>query len=99
MHHSSDTGKKFDEKPVSDATTPVMIQISTRTQSLLDSLKNHPDDSYDAVILRLCSREDSDAPLSDETLKEIEESLANLRKGIFHTHEKIVQELVAGKKK
>lgn len=100
MHRSSDTGKKPDVKAVADEPTPVMIRISTRTQGLLDSLKEQPDESYDAVILRLCDRDsDDDAPLSDETLKKIEESLAELQKGISHTHEKIVKELVAGKKK
>lgn len=99
MHRSSDTGKKPDDRPLSDDLTPVMIRISTHTQSLLDSQKKRPDESYDAVIFRLCGREYSDAPLSNETLKEIGKSLAQLRKGIFYTHEEILQELVAGKKK
>lgn len=97
MHLSSETGGKPDEKSVADDPKPVMIQISTRTQNLLNSLKEHPDESYDAIIFRLCDGENNDAPLSDETLKDIEKSLAHLRKGIFQTHEKIVQELIAKK--
>jgi hypothetical protein len=97
MHRSSDTRSEPDVKPASDDSMPVMIRISTRTQNLLNSLKEHPDESYDAIIFRLCDGENNDAPLNDETLKDIEKSLAHLRKGIFQTHEKIVQELVAKK--
>lgn len=77
---------------------PVTIRISPRTQARLDAVKESPDESYDAVISRLCDRMGDKEPLSEETLREIERSLAELRKGISHTHDEIVQELVAGKK-
>lgn len=97
MHRSSDTGGKPDTKPVSEDPTDGMIRISPRTREQLDSLKIHSDESYDAVISRLCERAGSDTPLSDETMKEIEQSLSELREGISRTHEEIVQELIAGK--
>lgn len=45
------------------------------------------------VISRLCDRAANETPLRDETLQEIEQSLAELRRGISRTHEEIVQEL------
>lgn len=99
MHRSPDAGSKPDAKTVSEEPTPAPIYITRTTRDRLDLLKKKPDESYDTVISRLCDMAGSDAPLSDETLKEIEESLADLRKGISQTHAEIVQELVAKKEK
>ena len=88
MHRSPDP------KSEPDAVT---IRISPRTRDRLDLLKKSPDESYDAAISRLCDRMADDAPLSEETLKEIEQALAELREGISQTHEEIVQEIVAKK--
>ena len=98
MHRSSDTCGRPDENPVSEKPTPVPIYIAPATRDRLDLLKERPDESYDAVISRLCDTAGGEAPLSGETLKEIEESLAELRKGISRTHEEILGELVTGKK-
>ncbi|GAB7014892.1 DUF7557 family protein [Methanogenium cariaci] len=76
------------------ATIP--IRISPRTREQLDFLKDRPDESYDAVIARLTDRV-IDEPLSEETLKAIEKSLTDLRKGISDTHEEIVQEILKQK--
>ena len=100
MHRPSNTGDGSDTKPIPEEPAPVAIPVSPRTRDRLEHLKESPDESYDAVISRLCDRmAGSDAPLSDETLREIEKSLAELRKGISQTHEEIVQELVARKEK
>lgn len=97
MHRSSHIGGKRDAKPVSEETAPITIHISPHTRDRLTSLKKSPDESYDAVISRLCEGAGADAPLSDETMKEIEQSLAELREGISRTHGEIVQELIAKK--
>ena len=92
-HKNPDTETVPALKPTS---TPrlITIQISSRTQKKLDSLKHTPDESYDTIISRLCDRLTDDEPLSEETLKTIEKSLEELRTGIFYTHEEIVQELI-----
>jgi len=101
MHRSSNTGDGPDAKPIPEepapVSIPVTIHISPHTRDRLDSLKKSPDESYDAVISRLCDCRADDAPLSDEAMKEIEQSLAELREGISRTHEEIVRELVAKK--
>ena len=98
MHRSSDTGGTPDTEPVSEEPTDGTILISPHTREQLDSLKIHSDESYDAVISRLCDQAGSDTPLGDEIMKEIEQSLSELREGISRTHEEIVQELIAEKK-
>ena len=75
----------------------ITIRISPQTQERLDSVKHSPEESYDTVISRLCDRLIDDEPLSEETLKTIEKSLAELREGIFHTHEEIMQDLITRK--
>lgn len=93
MHRTSSDGDRPDAKPGSEAPAPVTIDISPDTRDRLDSLKENPDESYDMVISRLCDRAANETPLRDETLQEIEQSLAELRRGISRTHEEIVQEL------
>ena len=97
MHRSSNTGDGPDAKPIPEEPAPVSIPVYPHTRDRLDSLKKSPDESYDAVISRLCDCRADDAPLSDEAMKEIEQSLAELREGISRTHEEIVRELVAKK--
>lgn len=72
----------------------IPIWITPRTKKQLESLKNGPDESYDTVISRLCERLTDDDLLNTETLKTIDQSLAELRKGIFSTHEEIMQDLI-----
>jgi len=97
MHRSPDPHTEPNSNPNPEDTS-ITINITPRTRDQLDLLKNNPDESYDSVISRLCDRAINDEPLSKETLQEIEKSLVELRKGIYHTHAEIVQELVAGKK-
>ncbi|MDE4908160.1 hypothetical protein L0665_06000 [Methanogenium marinum] len=93
MHQSPNPDTEPDTKPVAEPAS-VTILISPRTQERLDFLKESSDESYDSVIARLTDRAIDDEPLSEETLKTIEKSLAELRKGIFYTHEEIVQKLI-----
>lgn len=95
---NSTTNPVTDTEPAPISASPMItIRISPQTQERLDSVKHSPEESYDTVISRLCDRLIDDEPLSEETLKTIEKSLAELREGIFHTHEEIMQDLITRK--
>jgi len=69
------------------------IRINTTTRDRLHRLKNHPRESFDAVITRLLDLTIDEEPLSEETLATIERSLKEYREGIYYTHEEILHEL------
>ncbi|WAI02180.1 DUF7557 family protein [Methanogenium organophilum] len=98
MHRSPDPRSEPNARPGAEPAS-VTIDITPHTRERLDALKESPDESYDAVISRLCDRAANDTSLRGETLQEIEQSLAELRRGISRTHEEIVQELAFKKEK
>ena len=57
------------------------IQVSREVKKLLDELKLHPRESYDMVIRRLIETRIDDEPLSEETLRRIEEALEDVKAG------------------
>jgi len=69
------------------------IQIDKDLKKLLDELKIHERESYSSVIRRLVEARIDDMPLSEETLKKIEEALENIRKGEVYTTEEVKREL------
>ncbi len=69
------------------------IQIDRDLKKLLDELKIHERESYSSVIRRLVEARIYDVPLSEETLKKIEEALENTRKGEVYTTEEVKREL------
>ena len=69
------------------------IQIDRDLKKLLDELKIHERESYSSVIRRLVEARIDDIPLSEETLKKIEEALENIRKGEVYTTEEVKREL------
>lgn len=75
---------------MADTTT---IVIRQETKARLDDLKRHPRESYNDVVDRLASMATDDEPLSDETLKRIEEALEDLKQGRYYTEEEIEAEL------
>jgi predicted transcriptional regulator len=78
---------------MADTTT---IVIRQETKARLDDLKRHPRESYNDVVDRLASMATDDEPLSDETLKRIEEALEDLKQGRYYTEEEIEAELELG---
>jgi predicted CopG family antitoxin len=78
---------------MADTTT---IVIRQETKARLDDLKRHPRESYNDVVDRLASMATDDEPLSDETLKRIEEALEDLKQGKYYTEEEIEAELELG---
>lgn len=69
------------------------IQVSREVKELLDELKLHPREPYDSVIRRLIEEKVDDEPLSEETLRKIEESLKDLKAGRIYTTEEVKREL------
>ncbi len=61
------------------AATSIYIREDLKTQ--LNSLKRHPRESYNDVIERLVTLAVDDEPLSDETMRGLEESLSEIRQG------------------
>lgn len=57
------------------------IQVDKKIKDKLEAMKVHPKESYNEIIDRLISVSYDDKELSDETLKEIEQSLEDVRQG------------------
>jgi predicted CopG family antitoxin len=69
------------------------IRIQKRTRDHLQRLKKYPRESFDDVISRLIDASVDDEPLSEETLRTIEQSLKEYRDGIYYSHEEILADL------
>jgi len=75
------------------ATDTTTIKIKVPLKNRLDSLKIHPRESYTDVIGRLVEMAVDDEPLSDATIRAIEESLEDIKKGRVYTLEQVMSEL------
>ena len=69
------------------------IQVSRETKKLLDELKIHPREPYDSVIRRLIEARIDEEPLSEESLRRIEEALEDVKAGHIYTTERVKREL------
>jgi len=69
------------------------IRVSTDLRDKLSELKTHPKESYEDVIERLIENSVDNEPLSDETIKAIEESLADIKAGRVYSLEEVAEEL------
>ena len=69
------------------------IRISTDMKDKLSGLKVHPKESYEDVIKRLVESSLDDEPLSDSTIKAIEESLADIKAGRVYSLKEVAEEL------
>lgn len=69
------------------------IRISTDMRDTLSGLKVHPKESYEDVIRRLVENCVDDEPLSDATIRAIEESLADIKAGRVYSLEDVAEEL------
>ena len=69
------------------------IQLDEKTKQKLDMMKIHPRETYGKVIERLIENDESEAELSPQAIKDIEESLEDLKKGRVYTHEEVKKKL------
>ena len=68
------------------------IQLENKTKSRLDKMKVFPKETYNEVVKRLINvAEDDEGPLSEQTIKDLEEALAQVKKGKLVSHEKVKQ--------
>lgn len=68
------------------------IQLENKTKSRLDKMKVFPRETYNDVVNRLINvAEDDEGPLSEQTIKDLEEALAQVKKGKLVSHEKVKQ--------
>lgn len=54
---------------------------------------NHPGETYESVINRLLKSNQQDEILSEETIKNIEEGIADIKAGRVYTSEQVRQKL------
>ncbi len=73
-----------------ESTTIVIRKVLKRR---LDEVKLHPRETYNEVIGRLLDMAVDDEPLSDETIKAIQEGLEDIKHGRTRTLEEIAEEL------
>lgn len=68
------------------------IQVQPETKHRLDGMKLHPRETYDETLNRLLDMAYDPEPLSEETLKKIEEGIADIRAGRCRPFEEVVRE-------
>jgi hypothetical protein len=70
---------KYLWQPIDNVVTT--IQLDKVTKDKLKKLKIHPRESYNKVIERLLAFRTDEGELSEQTIKEIEQSLEDIRAG------------------
>jgi len=73
--------------------TSTTIKINTVLKDRLNTLKIHPRESYNEVIERLVAMAVDEEPLSEETIRDLERSLEDLKAGRVYTLEEVMAEL------
>ncbi|CVK31698.1 DUF7557 family protein [Methanoculleus bourgensis] len=68
------------------------IQLRPETRARLDGVTVHPRESYDETLNRLLGMAYDPEPLSEETLKMIEDEIADIRAGRYRSLEDSAQE-------
>jgi predicted transcriptional regulator len=68
------------------------IQLRPETKARLDAVKVHPRESYDDALNRLLDAVYDPEPLSEESLRKIEEGIADIRAGRHRPFEAVVRE-------
>lgn len=69
------------------------IKIDTELKDRLNTLKIHPRESYNDVIERLVAMAVDEEPLSQETIRDLERSLEDLKAGRVYTLDEVMAEL------
>ncbi|ETA68506.1 MAG: hypothetical protein PWQ51_1714 [Methanolobus sp.] len=75
---------------MSAATT---IKIDPQLKDDLDRLKLFPRETYNDVVSRLVDMAYDSEPISDDTIRRIEESLEDFKRGKYYTQEEVEAEL------
>lgn len=70
------------------------IQLEEKTKERLTQLRAYPEETYNQVITRLINlSEDEKEILDEETLKDIEEAIEDIKAGRVYTHEEMKKRL------
>ncbi len=69
------------------------LQLSKQTKERLDKMKIQSNETYESVIIRLIKSSEDDLPLSEETIKNIEEALEDVKKGRVYSSEEVKKRL------
>jgi predicted transcriptional regulator len=73
------------------------IQLDKRVRDKLKELKLYPGESYNKVVERLISIKTDEGDLSEETIKEIEQSLEDIKAGRTLSMKEVKQRLKINK--
>jgi predicted transcriptional regulator len=69
------------------------IQVEEKTKEELERVKLFPRETYNEVIIRLVMTSQEETELSEETIKNIEKALEDVKKGRVYSTEKVRKEL------
>ena len=70
------------------------IQLEKRTKTKLEKLKIFPRESYDDVVNRLLNMiEEDEGILSEKTIRDLEEGVADIKAGRVYTSEQVKKKL------
>jgi predicted transcriptional regulator len=69
------------------------IQLDKKVRDKLKELKLHPRESYNKVVERLIAMRTDEGELSDETIREIEQSLEDVKAGRTLSMKEVKQRL------
>jgi predicted transcriptional regulator len=74
---------------------PTSIQIEKEIKEHLDKLKNHPRETYNDVLARIINSisQQNREELSQQTIKNMEKSLADIKAGRVSSHKDVKQRL------
>jgi predicted transcriptional regulator len=69
------------------------IQLEEKTKEELERMRLFPRETYNEVIIRLILTNQEESELSEQTIKNIEKALEDVKKGRLYSTEKIRKEL------
>jgi predicted transcriptional regulator len=69
------------------------IQLDEKTKEELEKVKLFPRETYNEVIIRLVMTSQEETELSEETIKNIEKALDDVKKGRLYSTEEVRKEL------
>ena len=72
---------------------PTSIQIEKETKARLDKFKNHPRETYNDVLARMIRIMSQQEELSEQTIKNIEKGIADIKAGRVYTSEQVKKKL------
>ena len=69
------------------------IQLEEKTKEELERMRLFPRETYNEVIIRLIFTSQEESELSEQTIKNIEKALEDIKKGKLYTTEVVRKEL------